>query len=928
MTSVVKCAYMNSSLKTLYILDGNALLHRAWHAIPPLATKEGLIVNAVYGFTNVVEKIRHDFKPDYLCVAWDLPGKTFRHEAVESYKATRTKKEPELYAQIPMIQDLLLSYHVPSYSVPGYEADDVIGTVAEIVKKQNVNVVIVTGDMDSLQLVDDHVRVLSFIKGVTETKTYDEAAVFERFQLRPDQLIEYKTLRGDTSDNIAGIVGIGEKGALELIQTYGTVDHIFEALKKNEVPSKFAKKLEGKEENAKEARMLVTIIRDVPVKFNIEETVFQKPELDKLLELFRKYEFRSLLRKYDVATKVNEMPPPPIDPNPSGRATSPQPPPLQEGEPGLVSAKAPPAKEGLGEVSPSKRNSQILRDLASLESSLISLSDETISILLGTQTPDLFGTTLAAIALSDGSKTICAVNPNSEMQSAILKKISTAHLLVVHDKKSFLHSFPLSPFPIPLSFDTLIASYLLHAGDRTDELVETLYRELGVKAEMPLSFATEKDYKHLCECVAQLIPLQKKLRKKLAETKQEYVFDEIEMPLIPVLSKMEDVGIEVDVKALGTFSKELAKNITALEKNIREIAGEEINVNSPSQLATVLFETLQLPTKNIKKTKTGYSTAASELEKLMDEHEIIPMISEYRELAKLQSTYVEALPKLVAKDGRVHTTYNQTVTSTGRLSSSDPNLQNIPIRTELGREIRKAFVASKGSVLVSADYSQIELRLVAILANDKPFIDAFKHGADIHTRTAAEVWEIPEDQVTKDQRRAAKAINFGIMYGMGPRSLSKSTGLTMQEAKSFIEKYFEIHSAVRIYLDTLKEKAHEDGFVETHFGRRRYFPEINSGMHMLVAQAERMAQNMPIQGTQADVVKMAMLAVDGWLKQSQLKAKLLLQVHDELVLEVAREDVDLVVEGLRQMMEGVATFEVPLSVEVKVGENWGEMEVI
>lgn len=896
---------MKPNRKTLFLLDGNALLHRAWHAVPPLATKEGLIVNAVYGFTNVLEKIRSQFKPDYLCVAWDLPGKTFRHEATELYKATRVKKEPELYAQIPMIQEMLLSYHIPSYSAPGFEADDVIGTIAELVKKQNVDVVIVTGDMDALQLVDEHVKVLSFVKGVSETKLYDENAVFARFQLKPDQLIEYKALRGDTSDNIAGVAGIGEKGALELIQTFETVKGIFVALKKDKVPEKFAKKLRGKESVAEESHMLVTIVRDVPFAFHLNETVFQAPDTDVLLELFRKYEFKTLLRKYSIAMSDSEIPPPPIDPNPSL--------PLRETKQSFPNE--------LG-----KKKIHIVRDRKSLDTSLLGLSTETLSVIFGMQKPDLFGTTLAAIALSDGTQTICIINPNKEMQEAILKKIAGARLLVVHDKKILMHSMDAFSFLRINFFDTLIASYLLHAGDRSDELPEIIYRELGVKVELPQTFLTEKDYLHLGECTLQMIPLQKKLQKKLVDTKQEYVFVDIETPLTSVLFNMEKKGIKVDVKTLEIFSKELEKNIIMLERKIRDIAGEEVNVNSPSQLAQVLFETLHLPTKQIKKTKTGYSTAASELEKLMEEHEIVPMISEYRELAKLKSTYVEALPKLVAQDGRVHTTYNQAITATGRLSSSDPNLQNIPIRTELGREIRKAFVAAKDCVLVSADYSQIELRLIAILANDRPFIEAFLAGADIHTRTASEIWEISENEVTKNQRRAAKAINFGIMYGMGPRSLSRSTGLTMTEAKIFIEKYFFIHHSVRDYLDQLKLKAHTDGFVETYFGRRRYFPEIHSGMQMLVAQAERMAQNMPIQGTQADIVKMAMLAVDGWLTQSKLKANILLQVHDELVLEVVKEDMDAVTNGLKEMMEGVANFEVPLIVEVKSGKNWGEME--
>jgi DNA polymerase-1 len=577
-----------------------------------------------------------------------------------------------------------------------------------------------------------------------------------------------------------------------------------------------------------------------------------------------------------------------------------------------------------------QKHIELVRDLTSLESALKKIQDATIGILLGTQTPDLFGTTHAAFAISDGAHTVCVMSPTKALLDVLAKKITRAEKVVVHDEKFLMHTLREAGFWNPTHnrvFDVMIAAYLLHAGSRTYDLASLLTEQLGIKnTDLPIAYTSEKDYKKLAELAQHLAALEKILRKKLHDSEQEYVYDQIEMPLIPVLYKMEEKGIEVDVKALGTFSKELAKNITSLEKKIRDIAGEEVNVNSPSQLAHVLFETLGLSTKHIKKTKTGFSTAASELEKLTDEHEIVPLISEYRELAKLQSTYVEALPRQVAKDGRIHTTYNQTIAATGRLSSIDPNLQNIPIRTELGREIRKAFVAAKDFVLVSADYSQIELRLVAILANDRPFIDAFNSGADIHTRTASEVWEIDESQVTKDQRRAAKAINFGIMYGMGPRSLSRSTGLSMTEAKTFIEKYFNIHTAVREYLDSLKKKAHEEAFVQTYFGRRRYFPEIESGMQMLVAQAERMAQNMPIQGTQADIVKMAMLSVDGWLKQSQLRANILLQVHDELVLEVHKEDVELVAKGLKEMMEGVAKFEVPLEVEVKKGENWGEME--
>jgi len=870
--------------QTLFLIDGNALLHRAWHAIPPLSTKDGLVVNAVYGFTNVIEKIRETYKPDYMVIAWDLPGKTFRHEAFVAYKAQREKKEQALYDQIPMIQELMRAYHIPSIDAPGYEADDVIGTLAEQNKKQ-MKVVIVTGDADALQLVDDQVSVLSFVKGVSETKLYDEEAVKVRFGLSPLALIEYKAIRGDTSDNIPGVVGIGEKGALDLIQTHHSVEHILRALKQETLEEKYAKKIRGQEEVLAQARMLVEIVRDVPFVFDVKEAKQGEINLLDLKTLLEKYEFRTLLRKYAF---VEEKP--------------------QENK----------------EVK-TKTATHFAKTLDELRAQMSSASNMTMGVFVGNQQADLFGSTVAVLIVSNGKTSFVFANPTTSLLKEMESFLSQAELVIVADQKALMHVTSWScAFPV---FDLSVASYVLNAGTRSVELPDVIQTMLGGKViELPTTFGSEKDQKKIADIVSLFPLLYQKMTTKMKKDQVESVFRDIEMPLIPVLVDMEKNGIEIDIKSLSHLSKKIGEQISASEKSILKLAGVEFNVNSPPQLADVLFETLHLSTKHIKKTKTGYSTAASELEKLWEEHEIIPFISDYRELSKLQSTYVEALPKLMAKDGRIHTTFHQTVTATGRLSSSDPNLQNIPIRTELGREIRKAFVASKHHVLVSADYSQIELRLMAILAKDKALIQAFHDGADIHTRTASEVWDIKESEVTKDQRRAAKAINFGILYGMGPRSLARSTGFSTEEAKHFIDRYFEVHTSVRDYLDCIKEQAHEDGYVETHFGRRRYVPEIHSGVHMLVAQAERMAINMPLQGTAADLMKMAMLAVHGWIKQSRLQAKLLLQVHDELVLEVKKEDVELAKKGLKEMMEGVAQFDVPLSVEVKVGGNWGEME--
>jgi len=870
--------------QTFLILDGNALLHRAWHAIPPLTTKDGLVVNAAYGFTMIIEKMLEKFKPEFMAVAWDLPGKTFRHELFSDYKGHREKKEQELYNQIPIIQELLLAYGIPSISAKGFEADDVIATLSDKATEKGILTLVVTGDLDSLQLVDDTTHVVAFVKGISETHIYDVAAVKERFALTPMELIDYKALRGDPSDNIPGVQGVGEKTAADLIQRFGSLEGIFKALDAGEIEEKFAKKLRGQKQQALDSRVLVKLVHDVQINFSFEKSIVKEPNRKELLERFRELEFRTLIRKYEGSRILEKVIPPP---------------PLLKQE---ISA-------------------HISRNANELENEEFG---NTIAVILVTQQADLFGATLAAVGLSDGIKTFVISNPTQAHLQIIEQKLNSVSLVVTHDAKALMHQ---TAWVLNNVFDTMIASYLLIAGTREHDLTSVLYSHLNKKiADIPETFTTEKDYQKLGHLVSMLPELAQKLRKEMENIHVDKVFDEIEMPLVPILFQMESAGIQLDTKSLEEVSKKLSKRIVELESEIIRFARHEFNVNSPIQLAEILFYELKLPTKGIKKTKTGFSTAASELEKLWEEHKIIPLISENRELTKLMSTYVEALPKLVDKNGRVHTTYNQAVAATGRLSSSDPNLQNIPVKTELGREIRKAFIAPKGKIIIAADYSQIELRIIAVLSKDRPFIDAFNDGADIHTRTAAEIWEVSEDIVTKDQRRAAKAINFGIMYGMGPKSLARSAGISLGEAREFIDRYFQIHHSVRDLFDEMKVKAHEDGFVETLFGRRRYLPEINSGVPMLVAQAERMAINMPIQGTQADIVKKAMIEVGGWLKQSKLPASMLMQVHDELVFECVNGSVNEVVSGIQKIMASVVSFEVPLLVDVEVGKNWGEME--
>ncbi|MEK9130657.1 MAG: DNA polymerase I [Patescibacteria group bacterium] len=797
------------SLKTFLILDGNALLHRAWHSLPQtMTTPDGVVINAAYGFTLVIEKMLSDLKPDFIAVAWDLAGKTFRHDEFEAYKATRVKKEQELYDQIPIIQAILTCYGIPSLSKKGFEADDILGTIAQTNKKHHVKTLIVTGDQDALQLVDDDTSVLFFVKGVSQTKTFDSVAVREKYGFDPLQLIDYKALMGDASDNLKGVVGIGEKSAKELIAQFGSVENILEAVRKtpDKIKPTWRAKFEGQEKHTLQMKRLVTIVRDVPLgDFQLEDAEVKPKDEVCLFKKFRELGFRSLIKKYET---------------------------VAQGDLFKVGGDAVPAPQVIDGVT-------------------------------------------------------VGYNLKAEMHRR--GKVITGAL-----------------------FDLKIAAYLLNSTARGYDLPSIAQQWLD-KTEL-----AESD----------LLNLYKKLSAELKKEDLFQVMNEIDMPVLPIIYEMERDGIKLDVDFLAGLSKTMNADLDKLTKKIHQAAGSEFNINSPSQMADVLFETLEIPTHGIKRTKTGYSTAIDELEKIEDQHEIVPLIMEYRELAKLVSTYVDALPSLVQKDGRIHTTWDQTGTATGRISSNNPNLQNIPIRTEQGREIRKAFIAEKGHLLVAADYSQFELRLAAVIAKDASFLRAFKEGADIHKRTAAEIFEIDEDKVTHAQRRAAKTVNFAVLYGMGPRNLAKSTGMSQTEAKQFIDKYFEIHHAVREYIDGLKIKVHADGWVETMFGRKRYFPEINTGVGMLVAQAERMAVNMPIQGTEADIMKMAMREIDVWIKKDGVDAKQLLQVHDEIVVEVKKEDAERVGKQMKKIMEGVATFDVPLVVDIKIGKSWGEMEEI
>jgi len=886
-------------MKRLFILDANALLHRTWHAIRPLTNPEGLVVNCVYGMMMSALKLIADGQPDAFVACWDTEAPTFRHEAYAEYKANRKQKEDELYAQIPWIKDGYAALGIPSLELDGFEADDLIGTIATQAKKAGWDVTIVTGDRDALQLIEKNISVMAFVKGVSETKMYDEKMLFEEYGLTPEQFLEYKALRGDPSDNIPGVRGIGEKGATELLKSYETIKGILKAAhdKKSKMSDSTREKLLAAEKELPAIVSLVTIDRKVPIKWKPEVTSFPTDK-DRLLEFLHRMGFRSLIGKVPGATsaekktrtkKVIEPSPKRATPTPSG-------------------AELGAGQEGVQDVS---------KALSELE------KEEVIAVTVPViPQGSLFGPDPNGLVLASGKKAFQFSGETVKKESkklAVFLSDKTRHF-AAHDAKAESKALSRLGLPRPIwSFDTMIASYLLGAGERNHDLDAIASKFLGVQLDAE-STATKR-----ASAIALLVPL---LSKSMREEKLEQVFTRFELPLIPVLDDMEREGILIDRAYLAKLSKEMSTDKKALEVKMQKVTGLDFNPASPIQLADVLFNKLNLPIKGIKKSKNGFSTAASELEKLAGLHPIIKLIEDYREVSKLLSTYVEPLPTMADKDGRIHTTYDQAVAATGRLSSNDPNLQNIPIRSELGRKIRAAFIAKPGYLLLSCDYSQIELRLVAFLAKDKNMLEAFRQGLDIHTATAAKIWDTKLEDVTKEQRNIAKAINFGLIFGQGPQGLSQTAGISFADAKDFIAKYFEVYSGIKEYMTQTKALAHSLGYVETFFGRKRYLPEIDSQMHMVRAQAERMAINMPVQGTEADLIKLAMIRLYDELPKRFKDARMLLQVHDELVFEVPEKEVHKVAAFVKDLMEHDQKFDVPIVVETKFGESWEGMTPI
>ena len=872
----------------LMVLDGNSIVNRAFYGIRLLTTRDGTPTNGVYGFLMILQKLLTDEAPDAVCVAFDLPAPTFRHEQYEGYKATRKGMPEELAIQMPLLKNVLDAMRLPRYELAGWEADDLIGAISQKCEAEGWDCVVVTGDKDSLQLVSDktHVRHVKSRLGQTETTDYTPEAFREEYGFEPPLMVDLKALMGDASDNIPGVPGVGEKTALELVRRFGAVRDIYSGLDALDIRDSVKKKLREGREKAEMSYLLATICRDVPIDFRPGDNLLSDPDNDALYALFQKLEFSRLTEKFGL-----------------------KPPAAEATEPEAVKVECISV-----EVRTAEDVAAMLRELR---------GEPWVAFHAGsgfdTATVHLSGRPKAYVLRRSGCQVF------EEALSGIMDgAVKKAGHDIKDTQRQLLEMGIRSDGWI---FDTALAAYLLSPTDSNYALHRLTERYAGFtlwQGEDESGQLTLGDDVRELGCLlseaAAIIALKTVLEPKLEEFGMTDLYLTAELPLCRVLAEMEHTGFYIDRQALRDFGDMLSGKITALEKAIFEQAGEEFNINSPKQLGAILFEKLMLPAP--KKTKTGYSTNIEVLEYLTDKHPIIRLLMEYRELTKLKSTYADGLMKVILSDGRIHTNFQMTVTATGRLSSTEPNLQNIPIRKEAGGELRKMFVAGNGNVLVDADYSQIELRLLAHIADDVTMREAFKNGEDIHAVTASQVFGAPLEDVTPLQRSRAKAVNFGIVYGISAFSLSQDIGVTVAEAKQYIDSYFKKYSGVRAYMLDTVEKAKRDGYVTTLFGRRRYLPELRSSNFNMRSFGERAAMNTPIQGTAADVMKRAMVGTFKRLKSEGLAARLILQVHDELIAECPESEAEAVKKLLAEEMERAAALTVPLTAKAHAGKSW------
>lgn len=876
--------------KTLVIIDGNSIVNRAFYALPDLTNKQGLHTNAIYGFTTMLFKIIENYKPTHISVAFDKKAPTFRHLEYKEYKAGRKKMPDELREQIEPLKNLLDAFKINRLELEGYEADDIIGTVSLKAEKEGYKVFIVTGDKDAIQLASKTTTTLITKKGVGEVDEFDFDEVMKKYEMTPNQFIDLKGLMGDKSDNIPGVPGIGEVTGIKLIKEFGSIENIIENV--DSIKGSSRKKIEEHKDLAIMSKRLATIIRDVPIDITIDDLSFGDYDKATVIDVFNELGFNSLISRI--------------------------------GENSDVESESDNIKLSIKEL---VNIEEFIKDVKSKKSLILKAIRKNGNIL---------EKNLMTIYLSINGEDIYYINEEN------LDKIR--ELLISDEIKKYGYELKddyitLRPYGIFLNnmyFDISIAEYLIDSssanytydsiamnyfGQKIKSTEELLGK--GVKAKKIEELEKEEIDKHIGNIINLVERVNPKMEDKLKSMDMDGLFYHVEMPLVEVLGYMEFEGVMVDKEKLVELGEEFKLSIDKLESEIYLLAGEEFNINSPKQLGVILFEKLELPV--IKKTKTGYSTNAEVLERLRDKHEIIDKITEYRQIVKLKSTYVDGLINIINPiSHRIHSSFNQTITTTGRISSTEPNLQNIPVRLELGRNIRKVFIANKGCELVDADYSQIELRVLAHMSQDEHMIDAFNHDIDIHTKTASQVFGIDINDVTSEQRSAAKAVNFGIVYGISDFGLSQNLKIPVKEAKTYIDNYLNTYEDIKTYMDNTIEEAKKDGYVKTILNRRRYIPEINSGNVILKNLGKRLAMNAPIQGSAADIIKIAMVNVYKKLEEKNLKSKLILQVHDELIIETCEDEIEIVSKIVKDEMEHAVSMDVNLDVDLNVGKSWYE----
>ncbi len=901
----------NNSL--LILFDGHALIHRGFHALPGLSTSEGQPVGAVYGFTSMLLKVLKDFHPYHCAVTFDSAAPTFRHIDYEAYKAHRPKAPDELISQFSLVRELVQCFSIPSFEVDGYEADDLLGTIGRQASSRGITTIIVTGDTDVLQLVSSNVKVLmpKARKPFSDTQLYDEEAVYQKYGLAPHQIADFKGLVGDSSDNIPGVPGVGQKTATRLLDEFSSIDNIYQQIDKV-TPVKLQQKLRENEALARQSKALATIVTDAPINLDLEACEIGHYDREKVVAFFRRLEFYSLLDK---------IPPLSADTNDSAAIED-------RLQTSYVIVDAP------------DKLADLIGQISGAE--LLSFDTETTSTnarqaqLVGISFSSAPGNGWYIPLGHTGSANQLSIDQVAATLKALMSDLGL--LKVAHNAKydiTVMAKYGISVDPV--TCDTMIAAHLL--GEKALGLKPLAFNKLGIemtpitdligsgkKQICMADVAAEKASDYACSDTDMTLRLCHHLRPLLEKDGLDKLFYEVEMPLIPVLHTMETNGVALDTNLLKSMSTDLASEIQRIESEIYAWTGHEFNLNSSQQLGKVLFDELKLPPA--RKTKSGFSTDAAVLEGLRGTHPVVGYLIDYRQLTKLKSTYVDTLPSLVdPATNRLHTSFNQTVTATGRLSSSDPNLQNIPIRTEIGRKIRRAFtVPDDKYFLLGADYSQVELRVLAYLSQDRKLIDAFLNDEDIHTATAAQVFGVDPKEVGSEMRRIAKVVNFGVIYGMSDYGLEQATTLTRKEASDFIDAYFEKYSGVKKYLENTRQQAIDQGFVQTVMGRRRYVPEITSSNYQVRQAAERMAINMPVQGTAAEIIKVAMIRIQNEIDRKGLSSKMILQVHDELLFEVPEEEGDELRLLVREIMPGAMDIGIPLKVDIKSGKNWGEAE--